>query len=270
MLQRIMVFLLFFGLTAHSAQAHYLWLCPTKATAGATAEVQLCFAEYAEPGEAHLLQKVDGAKKWLYVGTASKSPEVKWEKQSTADTACWTAKLPDNKSWRVETSCDYGVLARPEQPVFRLNYFAKTLSTDALQSASYVKAKNLDLDILPELVEQKLTCTVHWQGQPLSDVQYEITCNNKALADGKTNAAGQFVAELPSAGLVTIQIKQQQKVPATEYQGKTYELVKNYSTLTFFNDPKLPAKKLAKINFPRPNCSNRPAASVPCGQISTG
>ncbi|MDX1962646.1 MAG: DUF3386 family protein [Pirellulales bacterium] len=228
-----------------SAQAHFVWLVQNtpaggesssdanQATTAAPPSVQLCFGESAAPGEAHLADKIAKTTKWLYLAGKNEPTELTWAKETTGSTACFAAAAPAKGDWRLEAACDYGVVARPNVAPFRLHYYAKTLHAPASEWATLAPAKQLALDILPELTGNELQLQVLWNGKPLENSTVTITVGTDQLEPKTTDATGHVRVKLGQhTGAVSALAKHEEPTAKAELDGKSYEKISHYSTLT--------------------------------------
>lgn len=126
---------------------------------------------------------------------------------------------------------DYGVLDKTEQGrgVYMLKYHAK-----AAASAKEAKeTAGLPLEATAKLEGQNLTCTITWEGEPVADA--EVVLNLPGVSEPtelKTDAGGNVTALVLDEGWIGVRASLAKEVTG-EHDGKSYELVRHYTTLTF-------------------------------------
>jgi hypothetical protein len=210
-------------------------------------------------GQAHFLfAKLDPAAKTVAVGLTehptqdpvplgARVPRVKAFSKSAASIA-----LKGEGNWLkgtatdevVGVTLDYGVLDKTDQGrgVFWLNYFAKTALSPA---ASQVKL-GLPVELtFSKGADGKSVVTVYDDGKPAaaSDVVIEEPDGTVAF-EGKTNPDG-TIAIPASSGLLVVRALVTDNVKGT-HEGKAYDLVRSYCTLTVQTGAPAPVKPSGK------------------------
>ncbi len=212
-----------------AAQAHFLWV-QTIPTTNGPAQVQLSFGETPKPGEAHLVNKVQQAKVYPITTNAPETKLLKLAIVTQDDVASWQGTVKAKSLAGLEAVCDYGVLAKGGSP-FWLNYYAKHLCTDWDKQTTSPRGKHLALEIVPTQTATGLDLLVLWNGKPLPEAKVTVDKPNNRSIELATNEQG--VAEFRDevTGLLAI-LASHTEPSAGEHDGKKYESIKHYSTLT--------------------------------------
>jgi len=242
-----------FASLASSAQAHFIWLVPVVQKDGTTV-VQVYFGEDASPDDPDFLGRVKGMKLQSITGQ-QKPQDLKLHLSKTE----LTAKVPaDRKSSLFIGSHDLGVFDRGES-VFYLNYYAKTGPAVTHKVWQNTDSKDdLRLDLVPALNNGKLTLTACFDGKPVADAQIVASGPGLDHLEDKTDQFGKTSISIADAGLYSIRARHIED-KSGEHQGKKYDSVRHYTTLTL-NVPKnvistvaaksTVAKKGQEIHYP--------------------
>lgn len=209
--------------------------------------------------QAHFLwASLDASKKVVAIGLqelptvppvplGERAPKVKaWSKPSS------TIALKEEGTWLkgtveepvVAVSLDYGVLDKRDQGrgVFWLNYFAKAATTGEASQATL--GLPLELTAL-KAADGKWTLTALVKGKPKAGA--EVTIENEdgsAGFEGKTGPDGTLV--LPATkGALAVRALVTDNAKGT-HDGKNYDLVRSYCTLTVQDGATAPAKPLTR------------------------
>src|SRR5262249_37667542 len=122
-LPHLLVAALFFaGPIAHPARAHFLFARILPPVEGGRA-VEVYFSELAEAGDARLTEKIAHTNLCLKQTPGQFEPLLVRKAPDRL-----RAHLPASGSLMVVGSCQYGVLARPNQTPFLLRYFPKAIA----------------------------------------------------------------------------------------------------------------------------------------------
>lgn len=211
------------------AQAHFVWvqvLPPTEKASSTKA--QLSFGETPAPGEAHLVNKVQQAKVYPLLTNQAEAKPLELAVVKQDDVASWQGSVAAKDLAGLEAVCDYGVLAKGGAP-FWLNYYAKHLSTDWNKQPT--SSRHLPLEIVPAFSSNGLDLLVLWQGKPLPGAKVTVDTPNNRSTELQTNQAGVATFRGPATGLLAI-LATHSEPTAGERDGKKYESIKHYSTLT--------------------------------------
>jgi hypothetical protein len=226
---------------ARPAMAHFLWLQTDNESK--PAKVQLWFSETTVPGEATILDKVSQTKVWIPQADGSQQA-IKLEKQVNGDVGGWTAAIAEEPS-AIEATCDYGVITRGE--TFLLQYHARHLGAKGFDAAAKSPAgKPLPLDVATRRDGNALVFEVRFEGKPAADAQFIAITPNNEERELKVNADGIARLEDAAPGDYAVRAREELKTSG-ERDGKKYDLVRHYTTVTF----RLPGNAAAQASAPK-------------------
>ncbi len=257
---RALPLLLLFVL-ARPAAAHFLWL--TVEPAEKSERVNLWFSETFEAGDAKLLDKVAMTKACVR-GADGKQQPLELQKQVNEEQGAWTVPIatanPNTKASCVEATCDYGVITRGGS-TFLLQYYARHLPEGAVNSKNAPSPAAFPLNVAARQDNDAIVINVDFQDKPAADAQLFVTGPDRVEQEVKVDANGSARIEKPTAGAYAIRAGLYQKTPG-EHDGKKYDEVRHWSTLTFDTAGKAlstAAKKNEKDNLLAENTSPVPA-----------
>jgi hypothetical protein len=224
-------------LAVRSAEAHFVWVATQDAPKGSKA--CLWFAESAEPGEAHLIEKVKGSKLVLRQLDDSRSP-LELAVVRADETGALEAELKRTDAFALEAACDYGVITRGEQ-TFRLHYYAKHLSVRNEDDCTRLgRTESHALDIVPYRSAKGWAVRVLFQGQPAAKAELVVhTPSGKELTP-QLDAAAECQLPDAEAGLYAFRAGMRQEAGAAK-EGAADTPARHYATLTI----RLPSPKPA-------------------------
>jgi hypothetical protein len=212
------------GLLPVAANAHFVWL--VQKTDGTTRQVHVYFSEDAEADDPSLLDRLSK----LTVQELAPDAEPQAVKLTKGEESLVGTLHGAGPSFALAAH-EYGVINRGDAKYW-LFYYAK--SGPALGDAAWTKLKPTgDLDVVPSLsAEGKLVATVTWQGKPLA--KSEVTAVIPEVGDVKaeSNEAGQAEFEIGATGLYAVRARMIDETPG-EHDGKAYDSIRRYSTVTF-------------------------------------
>jgi hypothetical protein len=216
---------------SRSASAHFIWLQVDPAEK--PARVNLWFSESFAPGDANLLDKVSQTKAWIRGADGSNRP-LELQKQATGDQGAWSAAAealqPDASC--IEATCDYGVITRGGS-TFLLQYSARHLPTgDSGKLASAASHSSFPLEIAPSLEKNALRLNIQFEGKPATDAQLFVTGPDGEEKQLKLDSTATARIENAKPGAYAVRAGLYQKIPG-EHDGKKYDEVRNWTTLTF-------------------------------------
>ncbi|GEM_PF-378230 len=199
------------------ARAHFIWLVPYDG-----AQAKLIFSDSLEPDANVPITKV--AATTLRARAADGKP-VTAPKTEAKDH--YLVTVPATGPIELTGICTYGVLAKKGDP-FLLQYSARTYVGGVIHGQTN---DQLVLQIVP-LKEKAGAFRVLWQGKPAAGVEVVALLPGEDSVNLKTDANG-FVAlpSVPKNGLVGLRAKFVE-AKAGELDGKTYQEVRHYATLT--------------------------------------
>jgi len=218
------------GLSASAANAHFIWVRLVPAD-GSKATAKAYFAETPAPDRDELLDKISHAK--IHVRCMKSEPKpIALKKSGEGDAAELTAPTDLSGPASLEATCDYGVYDLHTGPVL-LQYYAKAIQApSAAEVGQLGPAQSLALDIIPSCASDKLTATVLWQGKPLTGASVQVIGPDKQQQKLKTNEQGTISVPAEQGGFFALLASHTEKDKAGERNGKKYNAVGHYATLT--------------------------------------
>jgi len=240
------------ALFVSSAQAHFIWVVTEPGEQPTVAKVYL--SEDAGPDDPELLPKIAAAQTWVLGTRGAKTQSLSLK----IDGDALVGEIPQRLAGQpVVVNHSYGVMSRGAKP-FLLKYYAKAYPSQLSSSWTAVdKADLLPLEVNPVLEGKTLTLTVTWEGKPAAGCQVTVEGPGlKEKVQGDSNAEGKFTVEIPKAGLFSIRARKEEDASG-ELDGKKYEQVKHYSTLSLnvtpasviSDDQRLPALTKGTTSF---------------------
>jgi Protein of unknown function (DUF3386) len=220
------VFVLNLGL-GQSAWAHFLFIrVGPMAEGGRSAEV--FFSEQAEAGDPKFVDKIEGTALWLQTKPGAFAP-LKVRK----GTDRLRASVPPSGSLSVVGTCEYGVLARPNETAFLLRYYPKAVAGKPLEVNTFSRYDVPGrLEIMPTFEDDRVTLALVRDGKPIPGVEFHAV--DSKLSEATFSAASDGRASWsPSApGRYSIYVKQVIKSPG-DYKDKHYDEIREFATLAF-------------------------------------
>jgi len=219
------------GIACSTAHAHFIWVVSEPAENPTVAKVYL--SEEAGPDDPELLSHIAAAK--TYIPVRRGDPKVI---ELKVDGDALVGEIPEkNAESPIVVNQEYGVMARGPRP-FLIHYYAKTYPSELPGTWRAVnKPDILPLEIVPALDGDTLTFTVNWEGKPLPGAQ--VTVEGPGIYEktqGDTDENGKYVAKVDQGGLFSIRARYEQDAVG-EHDGKKYDQVKHYSTLSLRLSP---------------------------------
>lgn len=210
---------------ANSSSAHFPWIVCDESKS--PAKVEVYFAEYAEPGQADLVENIKAAK--VRPVTAAGLADVLKMK---AGEDGLVGKLPKSDVPRlVMLQHDYGVITRGPD-TFLLRYYGKTGPELGNEAWSKIKVgEHLPLDIVPTRKGDKVSLLVNWHGKPAKGAEVSIAGPNIEEIKENTNESGTIQFPIGDGGLYSIRARYV-VAESGEHNNKKYEEVRYYTTLS--------------------------------------
>jgi len=209
-----------------SADAHFVWLKSSNTDAGANAV--LSFGESPAVEDYNLPESLDNSVLW-WRGKSEKTHDLDSERVETDDRIVIEAPLPSGDSRVLEATCTYGLYHST-----MLKYYAKHINCQsAAELGKFGPSKKLKLDIVPSYTKAGLKVAVYWQGKPLAGAKLTITDSQDKEQLGTTSPKGTAEFSVPAKGLVSVLTNFDEKKASGEFEGKPYNGISNYATLTF-------------------------------------
>lgn len=206
--------------------AHFLFIrVGPAAEAGRSAEVY--FSEQAEAGDPKFVTKIAGTKLWVQTTPGSFEP---LEVREGVDRLC--APLPDSKTLSVVGSCEYGVLARPNETPFLLRYYPKAVAGTADALNRMVARVEIPLEIRAKFEGDQVRLVLLRQGKPVPGAQFHAVDADLTESEVTADAEGSATWTPPAPGPYSIYARETTK-RAGELDGKRYEEIREFATLAF-------------------------------------
>ncbi len=217
---------LLLGCTA-PAHAHFPWLALSPEER--PTEVKLYFGEEAAPDDPELLDNIKASEVFAVGGFRGEPKPISFKKGEWA----LEGTMPEGQSSStVVLRLTYGVISREEEP-FLLKYYAKAYPSALPGSWRAVEKPDLlPMEVTPRQDGDAVIFQVTMDGKPAADAQVVIAGPGLSEeVEGTTNEMGEFSTELPEAGQYSIRARVMEE-KAGEHEGKAYNDVRHYSTLT--------------------------------------
>lgn len=228
--------------TGAIAQAHFVFL--VAGSSSPDGKVHVYFSEEAEPDNPALLERLKGIKVFEDRAGASKEIAVSLGKDSL------TGAPTEGGPAVYRTSFDYGVLAKGDAP-FALKYHAKVYSSaDPRFWTPVLNAEQLPLEVQPRIDGNELVLQVLWNGKPLGEAEVTISREGADDVKGTTEKrSGVFRTQIPAGAFCSIRAKYVEQ-KAGERDGKAYNEVRHYSTLSLKMPSDIAVKQISALPHP--------------------
>jgi uncharacterized GH25 family protein len=214
-----------------AVQAHFVWVVAPKSPD--EAKIQISFAEVAEPGEPELIGKIAHTESWVRTAGTDEPKALRTEMVKSDKSGALVGALATEAACSVEAKCDYGVVAKGEKP-FLLQYYAKHIrATSSSELDKLARAPRLPLDIVPTLANDNISLAVLWNGKPVVNAEVVAGFGADEELTLKTNDKGLVDVPLQKGGSYAIRAWHVELDKQGERDGKAYDQVRHYATLTF-------------------------------------
>jgi hypothetical protein len=221
---------------AAEARAHFLFIrIGTQAEAGRAAEVY--FSEQAEAGDPRFVAKVAHTQLWVQA-----RPGEFRELAVRPGLDRLRAALPADRSLVVVGSCQYGVLARPQQTPFLLRYYPKAVAGIAEELNRMIPKREIPFEIQatfeggsPEKTNSGssggvVRLAALRDGRPIPGAVFTAIDSDLTEATIQAGPDGSAVWTPPEPGRYSIYVKETLKQRGT-LDGKSYEEIREFATL---------------------------------------
>jgi hypothetical protein len=236
------------------AHAHFLWVV-VPADDKDSSQAEMYFSESAEPGEAHLIDRLAPARLWR-VAADGKGLEIKSAQDVRGEVAARVARLDGERPAAVEARWQYGVRSRGQQS-FLLEYYARHVVDAGRVEKTVFRDDRLALELRPTITEWEIVLVALWKGRPAAGCEIIAYDGEGDEHAGKTDAEGRFRTKRKKPGLHSLRVLLVENDRRGELGGKKYDSVRHYSTLTF----RLPAADSGKSGEPNKNDKNAAASA---------
>ncbi len=178
-----------------------------------------------------MLDKVSHTKAWVSTPSGTAQP-LTLEKKDNGDTGSWSSAIEPKSPCSIDAMCDYGVVTRGGE-TFLLQYEARHLVIGRGEDLASAGASDvLALQVQPHWKGNSLSLAVMFDGKPATDAQLLAILPNNEERELKLDKAGVATLERPAAGDYAFRARLEQK-QSGQRDGKQYDEVRHYSTLTF-------------------------------------
>ena len=209
-----------------ATQAHFVWLDSVEET-GQTKGV-LYFSESAHLQDYRLPEKITKASVWQK-SKDKKDLQLEMSSVETDNRIGLETIIDSSSNTILAATCDYGIYGGS-----LLSYYTKHIrcsNVEELGSAGQIK--ELQLEIVPRVLEGKIELTVLWKGKPKADVEVEIGEPDDESHSLTTDAQGRARYRPTATGLVGVRAGFTEKEAKGELDGEEYTGAAHYATLTF-------------------------------------
>jgi hypothetical protein len=206
------------------ARAHFLFIhIGPLAEAGRVAEVY--FSELAGAGDPRFIDKVAHTQLWVQT-TPNTFQALKVQK--AADRL--RALLPPSGSMVVIGSCQYGVLARPNQTPFLLRYYPKAMAGSPAELARMQPSNKVPLEIMASVEGDQLSLVALRDGKPIPEAEFHTVDSQLANTEFKAGPDGRATWKPAAPGRYSIYARYTTKSTG-KVDDKSYEEIREFATL---------------------------------------
>jgi hypothetical protein len=232
-MKRLCSAILLVGVVVLPARAQVLWVLPDK-TVGGKPSARVIFSHDLKPGQPDLLRQI-GRVQVVVRGAGAEALLVNYLQEKEVLLVTDVGKGLSE----VLCLCRHGVTGHGKGPAALSNYYAKTyvgLAPRQMPPVGYLAEwDRMPLEVVPILDEEVgFQVQAVWRGRPLAGCAYTLLVPGREKpVEGQADGDGLIWLERPGAiGLYGICIRQTE-TRIGEYEGKQYQQVRHYSTMTF-------------------------------------
>jgi hypothetical protein len=213
-------------LAVSSARAHFLFIhIGPPAEAGRAVEVY--FSEQAEAGDPRFIEKIAHTRLWMQTASGQLQ-EVKTHKGADR----LRAYLPAAGSVVVAGSCEYGVLARPEQTPFLLRYYPKAIAGKPADLKRLQPCGKTPVEIVATVEGDRLKLAALQTGKPIPRATFHTVDAQLANEEVIADSTGTAVWTPKTPGRYSVYTRVLTKVNGESGKQK-YEEIREFATLAF-------------------------------------
>jgi hypothetical protein len=232
-MKRLCSAILLVGVVVLPARAQILWVLPDK-TAGGKPSARVTFSRDLKPGQPDLLRQIGR----VQVVVRGAGPEALLVNYAQEKDTLLVTDVGKGVS-EVICLCRHGVTGPGKGAAALSNYYAKTyvgLAPRQMPPVGYLAEwDRMPLDVVPILDEEiGFQVQAVWRGRPLAGCAYTLLVPGRERpVEGRADGDGVIRLEPPGAsGLYGICIRHAED-RVGEYEGRKYQQVRHYSTMTF-------------------------------------
>ncbi len=179
------------------------------------------------------MAKSPNTKSWTRTAANDGTESLKLEEVKSDTSASLTGEITNKAPCSIEAHCDYGVVAKGEKP-FLLQYYAKHIrASSASDLAKLARAERLTLDIVPTIASKNISLTVLWKGKPAANAEVVAGFGKDDELTLKTDEDGRAEVPLHADASYAIRARHVEADNRGERDGKAYDQVRHYATVTF-------------------------------------
>jgi hypothetical protein len=225
-MRRLCLFcVLLWAATAVPARAHFLFIrIGPPAEAGRAAEV--FFSEQAEAGDPRFISKIAHTRLWVQ-STPGKFETLKVVQAKDR----LRALVPPSGSLAVVGECEYGVLARPNQPAFLLRHYPKAMAGTPAELNRLKPCARVPLEIVATVNGERITFTALRDGKPIPRAVFH-TVDSSLINEKLTAGEDGRATWKPTADRYSVYTSVRWSETG-QAGGKKYEEVRAFATLAF-------------------------------------
>jgi hypothetical protein len=208
------------------ARAHFLFIrIGPMAEAGRSAEVY--FSEQAEAGDPRFVAKVAGTKLWLQAVPGKFEP---LEVRQATDRL--RAPVPASGSVVVVGSCEYGVVARPNETPFLLRYYPKAIAGRPDELSRMTPRAEIPFEIMATAEGDRVRFVVLRKGKPMPGAVLHTVDTDLTGSELTAGGDGSVTWKPPARGMYCVYTRDDTKGPGVA-AGKSYEEIREFATIAF-------------------------------------
>ncbi len=209
------------------ARAHFLFIrVGPMAEGGRSADI--FFSEQAEAGDPKFVDKIEGTALWLQTRPGIFTPLT-----VRKGTDRLRASVPPSGSLSVVGTCEYGVLARPNETAFLLRYYPKAVAGKPLEVNAFPRYDGPSrLEIMPTFADDRVSLVLTRDGKPIPGVEFHAVDSKLSEAVFSAAADGRASWSPSASGRYSVYAKQVIK-SSGQYREKRYDEIREFATLAF-------------------------------------
>ncbi|MCE9604446.1 MAG: hypothetical protein K8U03_06015 [Planctomycetia bacterium] len=208
-----------------SAGAHFVWI-ETTAKEGQL----LVRSGFGESGgwDIDLVDKIKATKYWARTGGVLEPLALPLDTTEKEYRAKITGKAPS----AIIGQCDYGVIQFGNSPASLLRYTAKSLVGAPAAWQDSTPNKDLRIELIASVEGEAVKLQALFLGKPLADAKIKADIPDGKSVEFKTDSTGTAHWPLVGGGTYRCYVGTTTKKPG-ELDGKKYDVLKDYTSLTF-------------------------------------
>lgn len=221
---------LLFGVLSSSAWSHYLWVV-IDLKSGEHGTTNVYYEGGPGPGNGQYLDPfIQRGKTWLRTLDGDGPAELKMKETKSPGKRWLSASLTTGGPSSIESYGKWGVYRYGKTDVL-LHYYAKHFNVSSFDELTKLgRAEQLNLDVVPELVDGGAGFRVLWKGKSATGRPVAVRGPSGFKANLKTDEEGRFRFEAKSKGRYTLRTSFEEKETGTD-NGKEFQLIRHHGTV---------------------------------------